>query len=77
MGEIELAFTFNADLIASLKTEIPTRHRQWDPVDKVWRVSAPYLQAAVDLLVGHFPRATIPEGYTRPAPVAVTDEGRN
>ena len=42
-------------------------------MDGVWRVRGPHKQAAVDLLLEHFPGATIPEAYKRVTPVVVTD----
>lgn len=65
-GEIELTFPFREELVDDLKAEIPARHRSWDPDDKVWRVRGPFARTAVDLLLDHFPGATVPVAYRRP-----------
>ena len=69
-GELELAFPFCEALRGDLKTAIPARHRRWDPDDRVWRITGPSRETAVELLVAHFPGASIPDAYRRVAAVA-------
>ena len=64
--EIELVFPYATALIDELKTEVPARHRRWDAEDRVWRITDPFKETAVALLLTHFSDAEIPEGYTRP-----------
>lgn len=71
-GEVELLCPFREGLVEALK-EIPGRFRSWDPDEKVWRVREPHAQVAVDLLVEHFPGATVPAAYRRIAPVIVKE----
>jgi hypothetical protein len=72
-GEVELRFPFSRDLVDDLKTEIPARHRRYDPAERLWYVTEPHLTAAVALLIAYYPGAQVPEVYRRPAPVVVTD----
>ena len=72
-GEIALRSPYSQGLVDDLKTEIPARHRRWDPDEKVWRVTEPHVTAAVDLLLTYHPGAPVPGVYaqrTAVAPVA-------
>jgi len=72
-GELELAFPYSEPMIEDLKSEIPARNRWRDPAEKVWRITGPYGEAAVDLFDGAlsqradpgFPRAPLPRRRSR------------
>ena len=87
--EIALRFPYAAALVDDLKTEIPARYRRYDRNERVWYVTGPYREMAVDLLLARYPRADVPgravvvrptpapkapeKPAPRPAPVAATD----
>ncbi|MCC6943518.1 MAG: J domain-containing protein [Thermomicrobiales bacterium] len=61
-SRIELQFPFDGAFVEMLKREIPAACRSWDPVRRVWTISADdqyWASLAVDLLVSRFPRARV------------------
>jgi hypothetical protein len=64
-GQVELRFPFSQRLVKRLKRDIPSQHRSWDREAKVWRVTEPYTNVAIDLLVARFPTAETPDTRVR------------
>jgi hypothetical protein len=49
-------FSYDADVVEALKVRIPSRYRKWDPTDKLWSVSEPWVSTAINLMTEHFGR---------------------
>ncbi len=49
-GSVTLRFPYDADLVESLKEEIPGHARAYDPVGKSWTVTASYAHIASRLM---------------------------
>ena len=47
-------FSYDADVVEALKVRIPSRYRKWDPADKLWIVSEPWVSTVANLMVEHF-----------------------
>ncbi len=54
-GSITLRFPYDADLVESLKAEIPSHARKYDPIVKAWTVSSAYAEIAARLMFAVFP----------------------
>lgn len=48
-GTVQFFSSYNADLVAELKAQIPSVERKWDPAEKCWRVSVAAAQICADL----------------------------
>lgn len=46
-GTFEVHSDYSAGFVAALKDLVPAEDREWDPSEKVWRVSNPDLYADV------------------------------
>ncbi len=60
-GSITLRFPYDADLVASLKDEIPGHARTYDPVGKSWAVTASYAHIASRLMHQTFLEVAVEE----------------
>lgn len=58
-GDLELHFPYDYLLVDALKTEFPSYARRYNPDDKTWTVSQPYVAHAESLLRWRFPEARI------------------
>jgi len=68
-GSITLRFPYDADLVESLKAEIPSHARTYDPIVKAWTVSAAYSDVAARLMLETFPDVDL-VNQSRTAPPA-------
>ncbi|MDP9370503.1 MAG: hypothetical protein M3Q03_19915, partial [Chloroflexota bacterium] len=77
-GSVELQFPYDRCLVEHLKLTIPSYARTWDPLLKIWTVSAPWAMTAIHLLHAIFPDAAVIDGgHSRPpgpTPIRPLDE---
>jgi len=55
LGDGHLRFPYSADLVADLKSHIPTHARAWTPEAKYWWIEATYVDLAARLARRYFP----------------------
>jgi hypothetical protein len=55
---VRLAFPYDPEMVDGLKA-IPAHARTYSPETKVWAVREPYVEQVVNLLLKHFPHATV------------------
>lgn len=58
-GDVALAFPYSADLVAALKSGIPSYARRYDPDTHVWTVGGAYASVAEQLMHDVFPNAEV------------------
>lgn len=77
-GSVELQFPYDRCLVEHLKLTIPSYARTWDPLLKIWTISAPWAMTAIHLLHAIFPDAAVIDGgHSRPpgpTPIRPLDE---
>ncbi len=59
---LELRFPYDAQLVGSLKSEIPPEYRRYDPERRIWTVDSPFrstLETAISLLRRTYPSAKV------------------
>lgn len=49
-GWIHIRSPYNPNFVQTLKADIPTSSRKFDPIDKVWKVAAAYADDALDVI---------------------------
>ena len=57
-GYVRVITPFVQDFVDSLKEEVPSSHRQWDPIAKHWEISETYLPELSRLLQQYFVEVT-------------------
>ena len=66
-GGMAFTFPYDADLIEALKTEVPARHRSYDPTTRGWAVTDPRLaEQALALVAWFFPDVAVLDGPHAP-----------
>jgi len=74
-GWVEVRFPYRRDVVDDIKHLIPSEGRTWDPKDKCWTVSGPWISTVISLLREAYgdvriePLASAPP----PAPIRQTD----
>ncbi|KAF1084853.1 DnaJ domain protein [Sporotomaculum syntrophicum] len=56
-GDVLIKMPYVQALINELKDEIPWQYRQWDRVEKVWRIDKYYKDEALEIIENYFPDA--------------------
>lgn len=74
--EVELRFTYDADLVDALKQMIPAGARQYDPDERTWTVRAPYARYAVRLVRDYFPNLDEVDDWGAASPPPTPPSGR-